>query len=184
MSIAKKIRPEAVLKQLPQEKQQAIIDYCDGDPEHGLKSHSLDETVAWLRADGVSTSRRALSVWRSWYLLNAQLERNEQVALETVQQCKERGWIKSAADELEAGQIFFTRLAMQQADNLGFARILREQTRIKQTVIDAQKFQRDTCKLFLAWFADKRATDVAAGAASNSEKIEQLGSLMFGEDWK
>jgi hypothetical protein len=48
----------------------------------------------------------------------------------------------------------------------------------------AQKFQRDTCELFLRWAADRRAADVAASNTSHSDKIEALGQLMFGDDWK
>ena len=47
-----------------------------------------------------------------------------------------------------------------------------------------QKFQRDTCELFLKWSADQRAKDIANSPQTNSQKIERLGELMFGEDWK
>lgn len=50
--------------------------------------------------------------------------------------------------------------------------------------LDRQKFQRTTCELFLTWAADQRAKDIAAApGASNSQKIEAIGKLMFGEDW-
>jgi hypothetical protein len=38
--------------------------------------------------------------------------------------------------------------------------------------------------LFIQWFEDQRAKDVLEGEWSNAEKIEQLGALMFGEDWR
>ncbi len=47
-----------------------------------------------------------------------------------------------------------------------------------------EKFQRDTCTLFLKWHEDQRAAEVAAGTGTNSDKIEALGQLMFGETWK
>ena len=37
---------------------------------------------------------------------------------------------------------------------------------------------------FLKWFKDHAAREIASGPADNSEKIEKLGQLMFGEDWK
>jgi len=46
------------------------------------------------------------------------------------------------------------------------------------------RFQRDTCDLFLKWSADQRAADIASSNASNSDKIESLGRLMFGDAWK
>lgn len=47
-----------------------------------------------------------------------------------------------------------------------------------------KKFQRDTCALFLKWAKDDRAKKIIESRASNSEKIEQLGQAIFGEDWE
>lgn len=50
--------------------------------------------------------------------------------------------------------------------------------------LQEQKFQRDTCALFIRWNEDARAREIAAAGIDNAEKIERLGQLMFGEDWK
>jgi len=56
---------------------------------------------------------------------------------------------------------------------------LRDGLKLAQT-----KFQRDTCELFLKWHADKRVAEIADGkGVGTDEKVEQLGKLMFGEDW-
>lgn len=47
-----------------------------------------------------------------------------------------------------------------------------------------EKYQRETCELFLKWHADKNANDLATADISNADKIERLGQLMFGETWK
>ncbi len=47
-----------------------------------------------------------------------------------------------------------------------------------------KKFQRESLKLFVKWYDDKRVKDVVESRASNSEKIEQLGQQIFGEDWE
>ncbi len=49
--------------------------------------------------------------------------------------------------------------------------------------IAKKKFQRDTCELFLKWYEDRRAADIAASPADASEKMELLGKLIFKEDW-
>lgn len=49
--------------------------------------------------------------------------------------------------------------------------------------LDRAKYQRDTCELFLKWYADKAASDIASGSGDRTEKIEALGKLIFGEDW-
>jgi hypothetical protein len=48
----------------------------------------------------------------------------------------------------------------------------------------AQRFQRDTCDLFIKWAQDQRAVQLAAAPLSNESKLEQMGKLMFGELWE
>jgi len=50
--------------------------------------------------------------------------------------------------------------------------------------LSRQRFARETTELFLQWFEDQRAREIAASPATNSDKIERLGQLMFGDDWK
>lgn len=49
--------------------------------------------------------------------------------------------------------------------------------------LDRARFQRETAELFLKWQADARAQEITASTSSNSEKIEALGNLMFGDLW-
>ena len=170
-----KPRSDAKLKTLSPERQFAIADYA--------RSHSLDETVAWLRADGFSTSRAALSGWLSWYQLQAQLKRNESTVETLLGRLKDQrpDW---TPDQIEkAGQAFFGALALEQQDPKAW--YLTQTVGIKRQQLDLEekKFRRETCQLFLQWAADQRAREIAAGAGSNSEKIERLGQLMFGEAW-
>jgi hypothetical protein len=50
--------------------------------------------------------------------------------------------------------------------------------------LEKNRFQRETCGLFIKWVANEEAKAVALGAGDNSAKIEQLGRMMFGEDWE
>lgn len=54
----------------------------------------------------------------------------------------------------------------------------------EELALAREKFQRDTAALFIKWCEDKRALEAATGGGDNSEKIERLGQLMFGEDWR
>jgi hypothetical protein len=47
-----------------------------------------------------------------------------------------------------------------------------------------QKFQRETCALFLKWSRDERAKTILSGEESNDVKTEQLGQLIFQDDWQ
>lgn len=54
----------------------------------------------------------------------------------------------------------------------------------QELALDQKRFQRECGELFLKWAEDQRAREIAASPATNAAKIEQLGALMFGEDWK
>jgi hypothetical protein len=60
----------------------------------------------------------------------------------------------------------------------------KEETRDQALALEKEKFQRETCKLFVKWSEDQRAKSILAGSESNATKIEQLGELMFGDLWK
>jgi hypothetical protein len=48
--------------------------------------------------------------------------------------------------------------------------------------LDEQKFQRQTAELFLKFYDDRKAKEIAEGKAGKSVKIEQLKLLIFGEN--
>jgi hypothetical protein len=56
---------------------------------------------------------------------------------------------------------------------------------VEALALERKKFARQTATLFLEWYADQRARQIAEGpATSTDEKVDLLGQLMFGEDWK
>lgn len=46
--------------------------------------------------------------------------------------------------------------------------------------IQQQKFERDTCELYLKWYSDQRAKEIAEGKSTNTVKVDQLRELIFG----
>lgn len=54
---------------------------------------------------------------------------------------------------------------------------------LKERVVtlDEKRFQRQTAELFLKWYADKRAREIAEGKGAADVKMDQLITLMFGE---
>lgn len=60
----------------------------------------------------------------------------------------------------------------------------RAEARMQEALtLEKERFRRDTCELFLKWHADKQAAEIAASVATNAEKIDRLGKLMF-PDWE
>jgi len=105
----------SVLKTLPSERQDAIAEHLAG--------HSLVDTAAWLKADGIKTSRSSLSEFGSWYALRQQLTHNAST-VETLLEELKRGNPSMTHEQMdEAGQLFFTTLAIEQRDSLTWKRV-------------------------------------------------------------
>ncbi len=83
---------------------------------------------------------------------------------------------KASSEELDVDSLF------------NLTKLLVEGKKVEQKSEDLslqrEKFQRETCALFLKWSEDQRAKTISTAATSNTDKIEQLGALMFGPDWK
>ncbi len=144
MIIPRKISPNAVLKNLSDEKQAAIIEYMDG--KTGKKGHTLAETVAWLQRSGIQTTITSLSRFRVWYLVRRKLDAHEVSTLEVVRECKRRGWIKTAEEERTAGQIFFNRMALDQQDPKLWGLMQRINLFTDKVVLDKKKMELESQK--------------------------------------
>ncbi|MCW5556618.1 MAG: hypothetical protein KIT22_02050 [Verrucomicrobiae bacterium] len=108
----------------------------------------------------------------------------------------------SEAELEEYGQRVFTEITIHRQDLKGFVKLrsarnkakldqaklaLQQQAEARQRealALEQDRFRRDTCALFLKWAEDQRAKEIAQGSGTNAEKIEALGQLMFGGDWK
>ena len=79
-------------------------------------------------------------------------------------------------------------IASVRAGDHNAAKLDLERQRVAQSQqtleLEQKKFQRLTCELFIKWYEDKRALEAVTSPADNSTKIERLGQIMFGEDWK
>jgi hypothetical protein len=193
----RKIRQDARLKQLPLERQAQVMEYLDGPP-----GHSYADTLTWLREDGFDTSVGALSEFRSWYRLQQQFTQDASTVESLVEQLK-RDMPNLTEEQLDdLGQRTFSLLAIREQDLGGFVRVRsarmkgeieRAKIQLRETAekrlqeglkLQQEKFRRETCEMFLKWAEDGRARDIANAPVSNSEKIERLGALMFGDSWQ
>lgn len=104
----KKPRSDSPLKTLPEARQADIAEY--------LAAHSLAETVAWLKEDGIKTSIASLSEFGSWYALRRQLSRNEQT-VETLLAEYVKSDPNLSPEKIQAmGQAFFSAMSLAQQD--------------------------------------------------------------------
>lgn len=193
MKPEKKARSDSKLKNLPAERQEQILELFSG--------RSLQEVRDELRNDGLHTSVTALSEFYSWFQLQQQFKEDESTAEDLLEQLKRE--VPEITDEqLDLiGQRTFSLLAIRRQDPETFLKVrsarfkgeiekakldLRERAEARHRealVLERQRFQRETCDLFLKWFEDQRAKEISTSGESNASKIERLGQLMFGADW-
>lgn len=70
-------------------------------------------------------------------------------------------------------------------NNVRLAQLERDLKRKDEELkLALEKHRRDTAAIALQILSDARAREIEAGSGSNADKIEALGQLMFGEDWK
>lgn len=104
----RKPRPDSPLRNLPPERQAAIIAY--------LEKHSILETKNWLAQDGFSASQDALSKFRSWYLLERQYQEYRETTDQLIEQIKE-GMPGLTEEQITSyGQKVFNTLAIRSQD--------------------------------------------------------------------
>jgi hypothetical protein len=164
-----------------------------------------------LAADGIVLGggwQRQLSEFRSWWRLRRRVNRAESKARDAEELLRKLDLGLTQEKISQAGQIVFAEEALE-AENaeeyreMEYLRLAKETARTKAELekaklelrkvaeqrmqggaeLDREKYQRDTCKLFLKWFADEQAKSIVSGGGTNAEKIEALGRKMFGEDW-
>lgn len=107
----------------------------------------------------------------------------EQFARQSVKERAEREPGLTQAQLDEYGQRVFTEIVIMEQDLDGFVKLRRAQQGADSVSLDKARFRRESLQLFVEWAANKRALELAVSPVSNAEKIEQLGALMFGEDW-
>ena len=177
MNAPTKPRSDSPLRSLPDDDQTQVIAWLS----QGSQANARRQIKA---AYGFEPSDAALSGFWSWYHVRRQLARNESTTQALVAELAQENPDLSPEKLQEAGQAFFSALAVEQQDALAWAAAQKIGIARQQLALDRAKFQRETCSLFLKWAEDQRAQEIAQGSAPNSEKIDKLGALMFGEDWK
>jgi hypothetical protein len=90
--------------------------------------------------------------------------------------------IESASEE-DLGKVVTSITALRGME-LATLKAKTDQAKLAQSerslALEEARFQRETAALFLKWYTDKAATDIADGKGSKEVKIDKLRDLMFG----
>jgi len=140
----KKVRSDAVLKRLPEDKQEAILEYW--------RTHPIKQTVKWLKEGNITTSTDALSQFRVWYLTRKKYEERETRILDRIQLYKERD--PSLTNEIltKMGEFIFNEIAIDQEDVKTWS--VAQQVQLKR---ESQAMDRKKLNLELRKYKDQKA---------------------------
>jgi hypothetical protein len=162
---SRKARPDSRLKTLDEARQAEIWEYA--------RTHSLDDTVRWLRAAGLRTSRTAVSNFLAWYALQQQLRRNETVVETLLEHLRSQGTGWTAEQLEQAGQAFFAALALAQQDVRAWAMTQRLALQREQLRLGRDR---------LAWMRRRaeqadQAERIATSGLSDGEKLSRIRDI-------
>lgn len=129
----RKTRPDAVLKNLPPDRQAEIAEMA--------KKKSLRDACKQLAADGIQVSRTTLGKFLSWYSMTQQFESHEADATTFMEMVAANRPEVSQEQLFLYGQDFFSLLAMKAQNPKEWARIQK----LRQKEQDL-KFQREKFK--------------------------------------
>lgn len=161
----------------------ALTDAMSGEAWRALvlEKHGID-----LRSDTCVTD------FRTWQFRQVVWDRLNDQAVQDEANLAAGAASGVSRDQLRAAAIM---RAYAQADLLGDPKLaLQVVDRDLKEQLDGQKlelarqehalarerFERETCELFLKWRDDQRAAEIAASPTTNAEKIAALQALMFG----
>jgi len=179
-----------------------LDEYAERLDEWFLAGKTLAQAQEQLRLDGVSVSLSRLSDWWSARQTARQQEKLLAQIATGARQCQEvekQLAISGGAPELETliklHRVLILKLSAEGNANPELLELVGQmmkpviefsklEQKKRELELNEKRFQRETCELFVKWTADERAKAIASGTGTNSEKIERLGQLMFGEDWK
>ncbi len=182
--MSKKTRSDSVLGNLTPDRQDAIADYA--------RTHSLIDTVAWLRADGVATSRTALSEWLSSWLLEQRFARSG------TQADKFRDWLKTEAPDLSEEELdrraalMFQFTAVEEGDPKTFLKFATARHKAKhdaaklqlqqqQHALDRDRFEMQFADALRKALTDERLRGLLEKKAGNAEIIAHLRQTYFSD---
>jgi hypothetical protein len=172
-------RADSKLKRLPLPLMAALVDRL------GQPGVTAKDALAWLaeQPDGVRSSAAALSQSWDWIVARVAAWKREQQASAFMEAAKEQFPELSQEQIFALGQKHFAMASIAASDARSWQAVQKLDLDKKSLALDEQKFQRETAELFLKWYADRRAAEVANSTSSHAEKIARLGQLMFGPDF-
>lgn len=164
-----KVRADAKLKTLPEERQAEIAEFA--------AKHTLAETVIWLRSLGIEVSHTAVSRFLTWHRLKEQMDRNEVVVQEMLAKLSEEKPELTQEEMSALGQVFFLGLALEKQDPRGWHMAQRTGIWKAQLQFEMRKYQ-DTCELARAEVARLKDPDHKPSQEETLAIVNRLDQIL------
>jgi hypothetical protein len=180
-----------------------ILPWLNGLPE--VKAALKDARFGGAKATSSAISAQNLSEYRSrayvtWLAEQDKVERVKSMAEFSMRLADAAGGdVNSPAVSIAAGKIMEALELADGEDLLAMAETLAklnkseaDKTRARTDQgrlevqrdalgLEHQKFERQTCELFMKWYGNKQAAEIINSKTDKDSKIEQIRQLMFGE---
>jgi hypothetical protein len=185
----KKPRPDSLLKNLPEDQFAELVDWMlSGVPYRVIKARLLEKFQVEVKSDATLSD-----FWASCcsdVLLKRRLSAVSVANDLADEAAKAPGRFDQATIQLlqqKAFELAANPLANPRDVKALYMLVLKSRDQdIDKASLDLQRkrFQRETCELFLTWFEDKRAVEIAGAKDLDADqRTNQLGQLIFKEDW-
>lgn len=164
----RKTRPDSPLRNLPEDRQAAIIAMMEGP-----QNKSFAEIKKHLASDGLRVSENALSEFRSWYLLRRQFKEAEQ-STDTLVELLKLDMPELSEEKLfRYGQLIFSQMALKTQDPAVWTEtqklnLKKEEQRLQErriAILEKKAAQADA------------ARDVATSKLTPEEKEQRMKSI-------
>lgn len=166
MREVRKPRGDARLKTLPEGEQAALWEY--------LREHTIEAAVEWLRGRGVRTSRGSVSEFYAWYGVREVLRANESTVAALLEDLKRARPDISAEALQEAGQMFFSSLAIRQQDAAAWTRVQQVGLKREEVRLARERFEALQRQAQQAQAAEQVTRD---GGLSAEEKLARYRQI-------
>ncbi len=178
--IPRKQRKDARLKNLTDDQQAKLFGWING--EAGYSGAML----ACKKEFGFATHYASLRDFYVWYSLRQQSLEDEETVDALIERIEStQGETLAPEKRFSVGQEMFELLAIRRQDPKAWTALQLVASKRQEHALNRQKFQRETCELFVKWSGDQKAREIADNPKlSNKDKIETLGQQMFGALWE
>ena len=159
--------------------------------EHA-RAHTLEQTRAWLKEDGFSTSCAALSVWHSAWRLRSRFKEADADTLEFIQLLRAKRPDLPESELQRWGAEYFQMQAVKAGDSETFLAYAsaREKSKLewrkveqreRQLQLDVEKWQTETAEKLLSAALRAKADEINASNISQAEKIAAMRAAAFAD---